>query len=189
MCSIDEDTEEADMPLVGIGHLTMLDIAPPEWVSLAHDAGFNAVGIRAAAIGLTEEDWPMRAGSPNTGWRRSAGWMTPACECLTRSWCASTRRRSSRSTSRCSRRRPLWAPVSSTSWLTIPTCTDTFASLAEAARPYGVRPAIEAIPYMQVKTLSDAAVLVERCRRRSRHRSAPPAAQRRHTRRRAFAGS
>jgi sugar phosphate isomerase/epimerase len=37
---------------------------------------------------------------------------------------------------------------------------DTFAALAEAARPYGLRPAIEAIPYMQVKTLSDAAVLV-----------------------------
>jgi hypothetical protein len=27
--SIDEDIEEADMPLVGIGHLTMLDTAPP----------------------------------------------------------------------------------------------------------------------------------------------------------------
>jgi sugar phosphate isomerase/epimerase len=37
---------------------------------------------------------------------------------------------------------------------------DTFAALAEAARPYGLRPAIEAIPYMQVKTLSDAVVLV-----------------------------
>jgi hypothetical protein len=37
--SIDEDIEEADMPLVGIGHLTMLDTAPPDWVSLAHDAG------------------------------------------------------------------------------------------------------------------------------------------------------
>ena len=39
------------MPLVGIGHLTMLDVAPPDWVSLAHDAGFDSVGIRAAAIG------------------------------------------------------------------------------------------------------------------------------------------
>ena len=37
---------------------------------------------------------------------------------------------------------------------------DTFAALAEAARPFGLRPAIEAIPYMQVKTLADAAVLV-----------------------------
>jgi sugar phosphate isomerase/epimerase len=37
---------------------------------------------------------------------------------------------------------------------------DTFAALADAARPYGLRPTIEAIPYMKVKTLSDAAILV-----------------------------
>jgi hypothetical protein len=61
---MDERTEEADMPLVGIGHLIMLDTAPPDWVSLAHDAGFDAVGIRVAAIGPTEEEWPMRVGSP-----------------------------------------------------------------------------------------------------------------------------
>ena len=52
------------MPLVGIGHLTMLDTAPPDWVSLAYKAGFDAVGIRAAAIGPTEEEWPIRTGSP-----------------------------------------------------------------------------------------------------------------------------
>src|SRR5260370_26418031 len=52
------------MPLVGIGHLTMLDVAPPDWVSLARDTGFDAVGIRAVAIGPTEEEWPMGAGSP-----------------------------------------------------------------------------------------------------------------------------
>jgi hypothetical protein len=44
-----EDTEEAGMPLVGIAHLTILDTAPPDWVSLAHEAGFDAVGIRAKA--------------------------------------------------------------------------------------------------------------------------------------------
>ena len=38
------------MPLVGIGHLTMLDTAPPDWVSLAHDAGFDAVGIRRPSV-------------------------------------------------------------------------------------------------------------------------------------------
>jgi sugar phosphate isomerase/epimerase len=37
---------------------------------------------------------------------------------------------------------------------------DTFGALAAAAHPYGLRPAIEAIPYMRVKTLADAAVLV-----------------------------
>ena len=49
---------------VGIGHLTMLDVAPPDLVTLAHDAGFDAVGIRAATIGPTEQVWPMAVGSP-----------------------------------------------------------------------------------------------------------------------------
>ena len=37
---------------------------------------------------------------------------------------------------------------------------DTFAALVEAAHPYGLRPAIEAIPYMQVKTIADAAMVI-----------------------------
>src|SRR5689334_18183428 len=50
-------------PMVGVGHLTMLDVAPPDWVSLAAQTGFDAVGIRVAAVGPTEEPWPMTAGS------------------------------------------------------------------------------------------------------------------------------
>ena len=42
----------------------------------------------------------------------------------------------------------------------LPRARDTFAALTETARPYGLRPAIEAIPYMQSKTLADAAALV-----------------------------
>ena len=49
---------------VGVGHLTMLDAAPPDWVQLAHDAGFEAVGIRIGVAGPAEEPWPMAAGSP-----------------------------------------------------------------------------------------------------------------------------
>ena len=51
-------------PLAGIGHLTILDVAPPDWVTLAHDAGFDAVSIRAAVAGPGEEPWPMQVGSP-----------------------------------------------------------------------------------------------------------------------------
>ena len=49
---------------VGVGHLTMLDAAPPDWVQLAHDAGFEAVGIRIGPASPTEEPWPMTPGSP-----------------------------------------------------------------------------------------------------------------------------
>src|SRR5439155_1936431 len=49
---------------VGIGHLTLLDVAPPDLVTVAHGVGFDAVGIRAATIGPAEEAWPMAVGSP-----------------------------------------------------------------------------------------------------------------------------
>jgi sugar phosphate isomerase/epimerase len=157
-----EDTEEADMPMVGIGHLTMLDTAPPDWVSLAHDTGFDAVGIRAAGIGPTEEEWPMRTGSPmlaetlrrmaDTGVRvLDAELVRIDPQTVVASY------------------QPLFetAAALGASFINVmgddpdlSRARDTFAALADAARPYGLRPAIEAIPYMQVKTLSDAAVLV-----------------------------
>ena len=150
------------MPLVGIGHLTMLDIAPPDWVSLAHDAGFDAVGIRAAAIGPTEEDWPMRAGSPML-----AETLRRMNDTGVRVLDAELVRIDPQTV--VAKYEPLFesAAALGASFINVMAddpdlhrAADTFASLGEAARPYGVRPAIEAIPYMQVKTLSDAAVLV-----------------------------
>ena len=49
---------------VGLGHLTMLDTAPPDFVSLAAQAGFQAVGLRAAVASPAEDPWPMAVGSP-----------------------------------------------------------------------------------------------------------------------------
>jgi sugar phosphate isomerase/epimerase len=49
---------------VGVGHLTILDAAPPDLVQLAHEAGFEAVGIRIGVASPTEEPWPMAVGSP-----------------------------------------------------------------------------------------------------------------------------
>jgi len=49
---------------VGIGHFTMLGVAPPELVTIAADAGFDFVGVRAAVAGAEEEPWPMAPGSP-----------------------------------------------------------------------------------------------------------------------------
>ena len=150
------------MPLVGIGHLTMLDVAPPDWVALAHDAGFDAVGIRAAAIGPTEEEWPMRVGSPMLAetLRRmdDTGVQVLDAELI----------RISQQTV-VATYEPLFETGAAlgASFLNVMgddpdlhRARDTFAALAEAARPYGLRPAIEAIPYMRVKTLADAVTLV-----------------------------
>jgi sugar phosphate isomerase/epimerase len=49
---------------VGIGHFTMLGIAPPELVTVAADAGFDFVGVRTATAATEEEPWPMAPGSP-----------------------------------------------------------------------------------------------------------------------------
>ena len=150
------------MPLVGIGHLTMLDTAPPEWVSLAHDAGFDAVGIRAAAIGPTEEEWPMRAGSPML-----AETLRRMADTGVRVLDAEIIRINPQTV--IATYEPLFetAAALGASFINVMgddpelhRARDTFAALADAARPYGLRPAIEAIPYMQVKTLADAAVLV-----------------------------
>ena len=49
---------------VGLEHLTLLDVAPPELVSVAAAAGFDAVGLRIAPVAAGEEPWPMSPGSP-----------------------------------------------------------------------------------------------------------------------------
>jgi len=52
------------VPEVGIDPLTMLDVPPPEFVSIARGTGFDSVGLRLAASTTGEEPWPMTAGSP-----------------------------------------------------------------------------------------------------------------------------
>lgn len=50
--------------LLGIGHLTMLDVSPPDLVTAAAAAGLDFVGLRVAAGGPGEELWPLAPGSP-----------------------------------------------------------------------------------------------------------------------------
>lgn len=145
-------------PMVGIGHLTMLDVAPPDWVSLAADTGFDAVGIRAFAAGSAEEPWPMSVGS---------------------AMLRETRRRLDDTGVRV-----LDVEIVKLAPDTDPTAYDAlfetgaelgagfvnvmaddpeldrirenFAVIAERARPYGLRPVIEPMAYMRVRSLADA---------------------------------
>jgi sugar phosphate isomerase/epimerase len=50
--------------ITGLDHLTMLDVAPPEFVVVAAGAGFDAVGLRIAPVSPGEEAWPVSPGSP-----------------------------------------------------------------------------------------------------------------------------
>jgi sugar phosphate isomerase/epimerase len=49
---------------IGLDHLTLLDIAPPAFVSLAAAAGFDTVGLRISPVTPGEETWPLSPGSP-----------------------------------------------------------------------------------------------------------------------------
>lgn len=49
---------------VGIDHLTMLDVSPPELVTVAREAGFDSVSPRVASSTPSEVPWPMTTGSP-----------------------------------------------------------------------------------------------------------------------------
>src|SRR5579863_8573492 len=49
---------------VGIDHLTLLHVSPPELVTIASETGFGAVGLRVGTSGPGEEPWPMTVGSP-----------------------------------------------------------------------------------------------------------------------------
>ena len=51
------------MPL-GIAHLTLLALSPPELVVTAAEAGFDFVGVRVKAVTDGEHQYPMAPGSP-----------------------------------------------------------------------------------------------------------------------------
>lgn len=51
------------MALIGIAHLTLLRLSPPELVAVAAEAGFNFVGVRVKAVTDGESQYPMAPGS------------------------------------------------------------------------------------------------------------------------------
>jgi sugar phosphate isomerase/epimerase len=158
--SDDAVTDSSRVP-IGVGHLTFLDVAPPELVRMAATAGFDAVGLRAATAGPGEHSWPLAPGSPmlaetllrldDTGLRvldveiiRLTAETSPAAyDSLFEV-----------------------GALLGASYVNVITadpdvhhCHDTFAALAAAALPYGLRVSVEAMSYTPVKTVADAAAL------------------------------
>ena len=50
--------------IAGREHLTLLDIAPPEFVIVAAATRFDTVGLRVRPVTPDEETWPVYPGSP-----------------------------------------------------------------------------------------------------------------------------
>jgi sugar phosphate isomerase/epimerase len=49
---------------IGIAHLTLLSLTPPELVTVAAEAGFDFVGVRVKAVTAGERRYDMEPGSP-----------------------------------------------------------------------------------------------------------------------------
>ena len=143
---------------VGVGHLTMLDAAPPDWVQLARDAGFEAVGIRIGAASPAEEPWPMAMGSPMLAATlerlASAGMVVQDVEII-----AIT------PDTQLAAYEPLLevgARLGARFFNVMVTDSDvsrahdTFAALCQRALPYGLRPCMEGISYTAVRDLATA---------------------------------
>ena len=52
------------MTPIGIAHLTLLALTPPELVTVAAAAGYDFVGVRVKAVTEGEHQYPMQPGSP-----------------------------------------------------------------------------------------------------------------------------
>jgi sugar phosphate isomerase/epimerase len=151
-------------PEVGMDHLTMLDVPPPEMVTIVREAGFDSISPRVAASTPNEEPWPMTAGSPmleetvrrldDTGVRVLAvevfrigpgtrpGEYEGAFEAGARLGAR-------------------YATVNSDD-PDIERASETFAALTAEAREYGLRTLIEPIVYTEVSNLDEAIYVAER---------------------------
>lgn len=148
---------------VGIDHLTMLDVSPPELVTVAWEAGFDAVSPRVAASTPSEEPWLMTPGSPmleETARRLDdTGIRALAVEVVRIG--SATRREDYESTLEAGARLGARYVTVNGDDPDMERACETFAALTVDARPYGLRPVIEPIPYTHVANLDEAVHIAE----------------------------
>jgi sugar phosphate isomerase/epimerase len=147
--------------VTGLEHLTMLDVAPPDFVTLAAGAGFRAVSLRVSPVTAVEHVWPMFAGSPmlaETLQRcEGTGVTVLAVEAIAVGPGQGI-----------ADREPVieTAAALGARYLNV-ICddpdtsrfTDLFAALTSLARPYGVCPVIEFTAWRPVRTLAAATAI------------------------------
>jgi sugar phosphate isomerase/epimerase len=143
----------------GLEHLTLLSVSPPELVSIAAGAGFDAVGLRVSPVTADEPRWPMAPGSPLLARTRhrlaDTGVTVLGVEAI-----------------RLTPRPAGYQTVLETAAELgaryvnaicedpdLERLSDAFAALVAAAAPYGVRPLIEFMAYRSVRTLADAVAI------------------------------
>lgn len=144
---------------VGVAHLTLLSLTPPEVVTTAARAGFDFVGLRVKSVTATEEAFPMTAGSPmmRETLARLADTSLAVRDVEFLPVTADTTRDD-------------WMPALESgaelgaSGITVTGADpdrarleDTLARLADDGAAFGIRPLLEPISYQPVSTVADAA--------------------------------
>ena len=151
-------------PEVGIDHLTLLDVSPPELVTIASETGFDAVGFRVGTAGPGEEPYPMAIGSPmleetlrrmeDTGVRVLDVEVIRLGPDITRKDYEALLESGQRLGAR-------FINVMGDD-VDIDRISDNFAQLTADARPYGLRPLIEPMAYRPVHNLEIAVRIAQR---------------------------
>jgi sugar phosphate isomerase/epimerase len=146
-------------PPIGIAHLTLLRLTPPELVAVAAEAGYDFVGIRVKAVTAGERRYAMEPGSPlsreTVARLRDTGLEVRDIEFL-----------------------PLGPDTGRDDWMPALEAgaalgartfsvvgvdedrgrlTDTLARLVADGAPYGIRPTLEPISYQPVSRVAEAA--------------------------------
>jgi len=145
----------------GLEHLTMLDISPPELVSLAARAGFDAVGLRIAPVTPGEEPWPMDRGSPmlaeTVGRCAATGVAVLGVEAVALSpGTAVAQFQPVLEVAGALRARHLNVICDDPE---VGRFSDRFAQLVELCRPYRLRPVVEFTRWRPVRTLRQAVAI------------------------------
>jgi sugar phosphate isomerase/epimerase len=149
---------------LGVAHLTALDLAPPDLVTTAAEAGFEFVGLRVATANDQELRWPLDVGSPmllETVRRlQDSGLAVLDVESISLK----------PETRPSDYERALELGVRLGARFLNVLCddpdldraADRFSELVERAKIYEIRPALEAMSYKHVSSLADAARIAQR---------------------------
>jgi sugar phosphate isomerase/epimerase len=151
-------------PEVGMDHLTMLDVSPPDLVTIARKVGFDSVSPRVVASTPDEEPWPMNAGSPmleETARRLDDTGIRVLSVEVVRIDLDTKREDYEPALEAGAQLGARYVTVNSDD-PDIERASETFAALTAEARLYGLRPLIEPIIYTRVSNLDEAIYIAER---------------------------
>jgi len=151
-------------PEVGVDHLTMLDVSPPDLVSVAREARFDLVSLRAVAATPSEEPWPMTAGAPmleETARRLDDTGVRVLSVEVVRVGPGTRREDYEQTLEAGARLRARYVTVNVDDPEIERVCA-AFAAMTAEARTYDLRPLIEPITYTRVPNLDEVIYIAER---------------------------